>query len=358
MLGLDLSINVFTRSESMVQAMQNNSFSRTVRLAVATVIVSAIASGARADTFFVSNYGDGSMSQISPEGVVTTFATVDKEPYGLIFNRAGNLVVAQAQLTNKLSLITPSGTVTLMSALPRAFDATALAYGPEGILYIASQGGAGIRKWSGGGLTTFAPAFALPLGMAFNQDGILFVVDANNGRISKVARNGVVSLFVSGISNPWGLAFDANGNLYSSNGGNVQKIKSDGTKSTFASGFSWASGLAFDSTGDLYVVDQFANAVKRVSPDGVVHSFASGLKQPLYITVQPDLMAPQLAMNVPGSLAVRGGLEQWYVVSKSEDCKVWTAFRTNRVVAASEAQIFEPVPVGSPAAFYKARTIP
>src|SRR6185312_9023857 len=40
----------------------------------------------RADTLYVSNYGDNSISQITADGVVTRFATVLPKPFGLAFD--------------------------------------------------------------------------------------------------------------------------------------------------------------------------------------------------------------------------------------------------------------------------------
>jgi len=355
MAELDLSINAAAREVATVKRMKNKTLGNWAGL-MAVGVACTTSAPARGDTFFVSNYIDGTISRISATGVKSTFATVNRAPYGLVFDRAGNLFVAQAQATNKISLITPGGSVSTYKSLAQGYDATTLAYGPDGAMYVASQGGFNIRK--AGATTAFATGFTLPFGMVFDQDGTLYVADQNNARISKVARNGTVSLFLAGISGCWGMALDASGNLYASSGSVVYKIKTDGTKSVFASGFSFAGGIAFDTSGDLYVVDQSANSVKRVSPDGMVHAFASGFNQPLYIAVLPDTAPSELTATAVGAFSVKGGLEQWYVVSWSPDFTNWTPLRTNRVAAGSSFTVSDSGAGFDGMRFYRAQARP
>jgi hypothetical protein len=49
------------------------------------------------------------------------------------------------------------------------------------------------------------------------------------------------------------------------------------TISTFVPGINDPYGLAFDAAGDLYVANYLGNSVKKVTPAGVVSTFASGL---------------------------------------------------------------------------------
>ena len=92
-----------------------------------------------------------------------------------------------------------------------------------------------------------------------------------------------VSTFASGFHQiQEGLAFDAAGNLYVADviTGTVSKVTPAGVVSTFASGFSFPEGLAFDAAGNLYVANQNANTVSKVTPAGVISTFASGFSLP------------------------------------------------------------------------------
>ena len=87
------------------------------------------------------------------------------------------------------------------------------------------------------------------------------------------------------MTDPWGLAFDASGNLYVSNYGNgngltVTKITPDGTQSTFANGLVGPGGLAFDQNGNLFVANIAGTTITEITPAGVKSTFASGFTQP------------------------------------------------------------------------------
>ena len=88
--------------------------------------------------------------------------------------------------------------------------------------------------------------------------GDLYVVEPGNGVISKFTPDGTKTVFVSGISQPGGLAFDHTGNLFvaESATGSILKFTAEGgTRSVFASGLGDPVGLAFDGAGNLLVSD-------------------------------------------------------------------------------------------------------
>jgi hypothetical protein len=100
------------------------------------------------------------------------------------------------------------------------------------------------------------------------------------------------STFLSSISRPRGLAFDSNGNFYiastifDSNVGDFQgtvfKVTPDGVVASFAAGFSagfFLEGLALDGTGNLFVIAQnindpnSASTIYKISPNGATSPF-------------------------------------------------------------------------------------
>src|SRR6266480_4025799 len=78
--------------------------------------------------------------------------------------------------------------------------------------------------------------------------GDLFAADNGSNTIFKFAPAGTGSTFASGLSGPFGLAFDSSGNLFEAdyNSGSIFKFTPAGTKSPFAAGLSNPTGLAFE----------------------------------------------------------------------------------------------------------------
>lgn len=60
------------------------------------------------------------------------------------------------------------------------------------------------------------------------------------------------------------------------NTGNVIKVDASGTKTIFATGLGRPGPLKFDKNGNLFVID-FEGRLMKVTPDGSVSTFATGL---------------------------------------------------------------------------------
>jgi streptogramin lyase len=172
--------------------------------------------------------------------------------------------------------------LALLVAAPRGAQAQEI--------YVSSSSTNSIIKVSPTGVrTTFASTgLSQPFGVAFAASRDLFVANAGNNTISKISPAGVVSrvtLTGGTLRQPFGIAFAPNGDLYVANyasgvvgAGSVSKISPTGVVSTFASGLTGPTELAFDSLGNLYV-SNFAGrvlaGVYRITPAGVASSFIS-----------------------------------------------------------------------------------
>jgi sugar lactone lactonase YvrE len=120
---------------------------------------------------------------------------------------------------------------------------------------------------------------ALIAGLRSTRADMLYVSEFYLGRISKVdTSNGAVSTFVTGLSNPEGLAFDHTGNLYVAmqSQGIIDRISPSGTMTTFASGLNYyLGGVALDANGNVYVganryAGTFVSAILKFNPSGTL----------------------------------------------------------------------------------------
>jgi len=133
----------------------------------------------------------------------------------------------------------------------------------------------------------------------FDGDGILYVFDNGNHTIRKVTPAGVVTTFAGSGSNGSedgtgtaasfnylrGGAFDGDGNLFVADAGNrtIRKVTPAGVVTTFAGSagsagsingigpaarFSYPVGVAFDGDGNLYVADDGGTKIRKVTPAG------------------------------------------------------------------------------------------
>jgi len=91
-----------------------------------------------------------------------------------------------------------------------------------------------------------------PEGLAFSPDGNLYVVNSGSGVIGKYTASGapINTSLITGLTNPsYYLAFDATGNLYVTgyNAGTVAEYTASGTlvNASFISGLSNPVGIAF-----------------------------------------------------------------------------------------------------------------
>ncbi len=164
--------------------------------------------------------------------------------------------------------------------------------------------------WVGDGVPAASAILIQPQGLATDGYGNLYIADAGDHRVRKVTANGVIEtiagtgiLGFSGdggpgaeaqLNSPYGLALDAQGNLYIADLGNarVRRVALDGTITTVAGGGTLPAGgandgspatmlalsaprnLAFDYGGNLYISDFGGARVYQLSPQGSLSTVA------------------------------------------------------------------------------------
>jgi len=159
-----------------------------------------------------------------------------------------------------------------------------------------------------------AASFNYPMDVAVSASGILYVADTDNNLIRKITPAGDVTTVAGSLQNgflngadksakfsyPRAVALDSLGNVYVSDSGNfrIRKIMPDGVVSTFAgsgqngyadgngeaASFSYLDDIAVDASDNMYVSDRGNNKIRKITPAGVVSTFAS-VEKPTGIAV-------------------------------------------------------------------------
>jgi len=259
-------------------------------------------------------------------------------PWGIAVDKSGNLYIAD-EINNRIRMVATDGTITTIAGSGTngyAGDGSAatsanlnypaaIAVDGSGNVYISDTGNHVIRKRAAGGtITTFAGTnvagyygdggaatsaqLNLPLGVALDSAGNLYIADTLISMIRKVASNGTITMVagstLSGyggdggaatsaqLHEPFGVTVDAAGNMYISDTFNheVRKVTTDGTITRIAGtgtrGYSgdggpateaklnYPEGLAVDSAGNLFIADSLNCRIRVVTPSGIITTVA------------------------------------------------------------------------------------
>lgn len=180
-------------------------------------------------------------------------------------------------------------------------NATSMAIGPDGDLYVSSRfEGAVYRVGADGSPVQVASDLGVACGLAFDADGCLYVGD-RSGTVFRV-RDGQVTAFASLPSSvaAFHLAMSPQGDLIVtaptlSSYDFIYRIARDGTTTTLRPPMGRPQGVAFDAGGRLHVVDALAGAcgVYRLDDDDAA---------PELVVAAPALVG--LAFGPAGELVV------------------------------------------------------
>ncbi|MEY2519011.1 MAG: hypothetical protein QOF24_770 [Verrucomicrobiota bacterium] len=199
-------------------------------------------------------------------------------PQGVAVDKAGNVYVADTD-NHTIRKVTPAGLVTTVAGKP---------------LFIGRADGNGSSA-----------RFAAPFGIAADGAGNLYVAEASGNWIRKVTPAGDVSVFAGAgtvggtdgagsaaqFNSPEGVALDKAGNLYVADFFNhtIRKISPAGVVTTWAGAtaiagyadgpgnaarFNAPRAVAVDSADNVFVADFYNHIIRKITPDGVVSTFA------------------------------------------------------------------------------------
>jgi streptogramin lyase len=229
------------------------------------------------------------------------------QPQGVATDNAGNVYVADAG-NDIIRMITPAGVVSTLA------------------------GTAGMSGSTDG--TGAAARFAGPWGVATDSAGNVYVADYVNDIIRKITPDGVVSTFAGtaaakGSSDgtgaaahfyePAGVATDSAGNVYVADSSNniIRKVTPAAVVTTLAgtagvvgsadgtgagASFGNPSGLTTDNAGNVYVADTFNDVIRKITPAGVVTTFAGTAG----MSGSTDGVGAAARFNVPSDVATDG----------------------------------------------------
>ena len=250
------------------------------------------------------------------------------DPFGIAIDKHGDLIVADAGQANRIRRITTDGRVLTIAGSDEGFrDGDALraqfntpsgvAVDPEGNVIIADTSNNRIRRLSadgrtvstiaGSGVPGFKDGPALeaqfdgPLGVAVDRKGNIFVADAYNDCIRRIATDGNVRTLAgvglpgfddgdaasASFDTPCGIGVDKRGNVFVADAGNhaIRKIAPEGNVSTVARRtdgepreneprLNHPVGVIVANDGFLFICDEGGGRIVRITPEGVGSVYA------------------------------------------------------------------------------------
>lgn len=187
-----------------------------------------------------------------------------------VFDRDGNLYVTYSGARGQESAVSIFRVVPDGAREPFAtgiVNATGMAMGPDGLLYISSRfEGRVYRVFDDGRHEVFATDLGTACGLAFAPDGSLFVGD-RSGTIFHVHSDGRADRFAALPSSvaAFHLAVGPDGALFAtaptlSTYDCVYRIDTEGKVEVIDATFGRPQGLAFDARGELLVAEALAGA--------------------------------------------------------------------------------------------------
>jgi hypothetical protein len=171
--------------------------------------------------------------------------------------------------------------------LANVINPTGLAFDNQGQLFVSNRADGEVSHISNGSdVTSFATDLGIATGIAFDDDGVMYVGD-RSGTIYKVEDFGKAEIFASLEPSvaAYHLAFGNDGRLYVTAPGlasfdAVYAIDKSGYDEVFYRGLGRPQGIAFDREGNLYVAGclRGRRGLIKISPDGAdAEMFVAGM---------------------------------------------------------------------------------
>jgi len=264
-------------------------------------------------------------------------------PFSVAVDSSGNLYIAD-QFNQRIRMVDTSGNITTVAG--------------DGTVGFAGDAG-----------TATSAELNNPAGVAVDSAGNLYIADSSNNAIRKVSGGKITTIVGSTagtpgfygdggpgtqaqVSNPVAVALDAAGNLYIADAGNaaIRKLTPDGTISTFAgqggagfggdggfankAQFSNPTGLAFDSAGNLYVADSGNHRIRMIAPNNIITTVAGSSGNGF---AGDGGAATKAKLNTPRGVSVDSARNLYIADTFNNRIRVVTPYGTIYTVAGSGA---------------------
>lgn len=280
-----------------------------VQLSVLAGVLLCAAAAPVSGQNIVAFAGNGSMSSFG-DGGQATFAGLNLMK-GLAMDRTGNLYIADTE-NFRIRKVNASGIISTVA-------------------------GNGQNGYSGdGGLATNASLSDVS-GVAVDAAGNIYIADSSNRRLRKVNPQGIISTIAgtgtqgytgdggqavnATLGRPLAVNVDAYGNVYYVDSVNavVRKISTDGTIHTVVGNgvtgytgnggqassaeLAFPLGMTMDLAGNMYIADANNNVIRKVSPTGIISTFAgNGMGR----FAGDGGLATAASLNIPSDVALDG----------------------------------------------------
>src|SRR5881296_2950210 len=302
----------------------------------------------RAGNLFIADVGNNRIRVVTPDAIIYTVAGDGTAGFGgdggpatsaqlnypvaVSVDRSGNLFIADRH-NNRIRMVNAAGIIITLTggggagfrgdagpaSSAQIWDPRGVAVDNAGNVFIADSGNNRIRMINAAGIITTVvgntPGFSgdggaaasaqlgLPVDVAVDSGGNLFIADRGNYRVRQVNSAGVITS-VAGIGDDGGPALaaqlnypnmsvmDSEGNLFVAETDNqrIRKVTPWGTITTIAGNGSWGfrgdggpatsaqlnypGTVAVDAAGNIYIADTRNNRIRKVSPSGMMTTIA------------------------------------------------------------------------------------
>ncbi len=257
------------------------------------------------------------------------------DPTGVAFDTAAGVLYISDTENHRIRTVGPTGTIVTHigtgtpgsdTGPPRhkaevdsperitfAFGGLLIAdTGNDMIRFVSNSGGnldiragTGTGGFSGDGGAATSAQLSNPTGVAAGTGGAFFIADSGNDRLRRVTSGGTISTYAgrnhdggdggaatgAGLNQPFGVATDGAGNVFIADwanhrvrrvsGGIITTVAGTGVAGTTGDGGAATSALlrdpadvAVDAAGNIYIADAGNHKIRRVSPGGVITTFA------------------------------------------------------------------------------------